>query len=103
MLEYRLTEHDDFTDYFVLVESSKTFSAKPKPLYATENLMRFAEWQHKLIIGVLSEEQVQGRHGFGLELFSRECAIKKVKQMYEHNMIDQNAIISCTADVDEIS
>jgi hypothetical protein len=33
MLEFRLTELDPYVDKFVIIESTKTFTGKPKPLY----------------------------------------------------------------------
>ena len=102
MLEFRLTEHDPFTDYFILIECNKTHSAKPKQLYASNNIDRFTKWKDKLIIVVIDEKLIQNIHGCGLEAFSRECAIKKVKELYDNNIIDSNTILSCVADVDEI-
>ena len=102
LLEFRLTEHDSFTDYFILVESKKTFSGKAKELHATNNLSRYEKWKDKLIIFVIDENEITNRHGFGLEDYSRECAIKKVKEMYDEGKIDSNTIVSCVADTDEI-
>lgn len=102
MLEFRLTEHDVFTDYFILIESKKSFSAKPKELYATNNIDRFSKWKDKLIIVIVDENEISKRHGFGLEDYSRECGIKKVKELYETGLLDANTIISCVADTDEI-
>ena len=44
MLELRLGTLDAVVDYFVLVESPRTFSGMPKPLYYAENKDRFAKW-----------------------------------------------------------
>lgn len=102
LLEFRLTEHDPFTDYFILVESKKTFSAKPKELNATNNIERFHKWKDKLIIVIADENEISKKHGFGLEEYSRECAIKKIQELYEIGLIDYNTIVSCVADTDEI-
>lgn len=102
MLEFRLTEHDPFTDYFILVECNKTHSGKLKELNATNNIERFHKWKDKLIIVILDEKLIQNKYGCGLEAFSRDSAIQKVKELYDDNIIDSNTIVSCVADVDEI-
>ena len=102
LLEFRLEEHDPFVDLFILVESKKTFSAKPKPLYATENIERYERWAHKLIIVVVDEEDIQKKHGFGLEEYSRHIGIQKIKDLLNEKKIDSNDILSVVSDVDEI-
>ncbi len=49
MLKFRLTEHNDFVDTFILVEATKTFSGKPKPLYFQDNKEMFSEFLHKIV------------------------------------------------------
>ncbi len=49
ILEIRLNILDPYVDYFVLGESTKTFSGKYKPLYYKENKERFKKWNHKII------------------------------------------------------
>ena len=102
LLEFRLTEHDPFTDYFILVECRKSFSARPKKLYATDNITRYEKWKDKLIIVVLDDNKIKNKHGLGLEDYSRECAIKEVKKLYEKGWIDSQTLVSCVADTDEI-
>lgn len=48
LLELRLNELDAVVDIFVLVEATKTFQKKPKPLYYHENKMRFERFHHKI-------------------------------------------------------
>jgi len=48
LLEIRFNILDEFVDKFVLVESSKTFSNKPKPLYFLENKERYSKFLHKI-------------------------------------------------------
>tara|TARA_Y100000389_G_C17407126_1_gene488706 strand:+ start:323 stop:1168 length:846 start_codon:yes stop_codon:yes gene_type:complete len=102
LLEFRLTEHDSFTDFFVLVESKKSFSAKHKKLYATENISRYEKWKDKLIVVVLDDKELKDKHGLGLEDYSRERAIKKVKELFDEGRIDSHTLVSCVADTDEI-
>jgi beta-1,4-mannosyl-glycoprotein beta-1,4-N-acetylglucosaminyltransferase len=49
MLEFRMEEHNDYFDYFVLVESELTHSGLKKPLYFLENKSRFSKFSHKII------------------------------------------------------
>ena len=48
MLEIRLNVLNDVVDYFVLAESTRTFTGKPKPLYFEENKDRFKNFSHKI-------------------------------------------------------
>jgi len=48
LLEIRLNVLNDVVDYFVLTESTRTFTGKPKPLYYDENKDRFKEFSHKI-------------------------------------------------------
>ncbi len=49
LLKVRFEELYDHVDYFVLVESTETFSAEPKPLYYQENKHLFTKYQDKII------------------------------------------------------
>lgn len=49
LLELRLNILDQNVDFFVLAESTETFTGIPKPLYYQENKERFAKWNHKII------------------------------------------------------
>ena len=48
LLEIRLNELDSVVDKFVLVESTKSFQKKPKPLYFNENKERFKKFLPKI-------------------------------------------------------
>lgn len=49
LLEIRLNELDSVVDKFVLVEATKTFQKKDKPLYFAENKERFKKFEDKII------------------------------------------------------
>lgn len=49
LLEIRLNELDSVVDKFVLVEATKTFQKKDKPLYYEENKERFKDFEDKII------------------------------------------------------
>ncbi|KAI1180579.1 glycosyltransferase family 17 protein [Nemania sp. FL0916] len=48
-LEIRLNGTYDYVDYFVIVESSKTFTNRDKPLFIKDNMDRFAAYRDKII------------------------------------------------------
>ena len=48
LLEIRLNILNNFVDRFVLVEATKTFTNKPKPLHFNENKERFSKFLHKI-------------------------------------------------------
>jgi beta-1,4-mannosyl-glycoprotein beta-1,4-N-acetylglucosaminyltransferase len=49
LLKIRLNELDKVVDKFVLVEATRTFQKKEKPLYFNENKHLFKEFEHKII------------------------------------------------------
>lgn len=49
VLKIRLEELYNDVDYFVVVEATKTFSGKPKPLYFAENSATFEKYRDKII------------------------------------------------------
>jgi beta-1,4-mannosyl-glycoprotein beta-1,4-N-acetylglucosaminyltransferase len=55
LLELRLRELDSVVDHFVLVEATRTFQKKAKPLYYDENKERFKDFSHKIIHVVVDQ------------------------------------------------
>ena len=49
LLEFRLKYLDKFVDYFVIVESTKTFTGKKKELFYLENKKSFKKYQKKIL------------------------------------------------------
>jgi hypothetical protein len=49
LLEIRLNELNDVVDYFVLVESTRSFQNKPKECHYLNNKHRFKNFNHKII------------------------------------------------------
>ncbi|KAJ2894874.1 glycosyl transferase family 17 protein [Zalerion maritima] len=52
-LEIHLETLYDYVDYFVIVEATKTFTSRPKPLHLSENWDRFEKWRSKIIYHAL--------------------------------------------------
>lgn len=48
VLELRLAQLDSVVDFFVFIETDRTFQDKPKPLYYQDNKSRFSPWAHKI-------------------------------------------------------
>lgn len=55
LLEIRLNVLDPYVDFFVICESTETFSGNPKPLYYQDNKERFAKWRHKILHLVIDD------------------------------------------------
>jgi len=55
LLEIRLNILDPVVDKFVIVEATKTFVGKPKPLYFKDKQERFAKWKDKIVHYVVDE------------------------------------------------
>ena len=49
LLSYRLKILNDVVDYFVIVECTRTFVGREKPLIFEENKANYAEYSHKII------------------------------------------------------
>ncbi len=58
LLEMRLNILDPYVDYFIIVESTETFSGLSKPLYYAENKDRFKQWHHKIIHHVIDDTPI---------------------------------------------
>lgn len=58
-LEIRMGQLWDQVDYFVVVEATRTFTNKPKPLYVQEQLHRFERFYPKLIYHVLDVDKLK--------------------------------------------
>ncbi len=99
LLELRLNELNDIVDYFVLVESVKTQSLLPKPLYFSENKERYARFLHK-IIHIVIEDCPSNNEGnlWKMENFQRTEGYK----MGLSQLDIKNTDIILASDMDEI-
>jgi len=55
LVELRFEELYDSVDYFLVVESTKTFTGKPKRLFFNENINRFSKWADKIYTHVVDD------------------------------------------------
>lgn len=96
LLEYRLHLLYDVVDYFVLVESTRTFTNKPKPLYYLENSEAFKQYQSK-IIHVLVDTMPDTNNAWECERFQRNAIDRGIRMC---NLEQTDYVI--ISDVDEI-
>ena len=104
LLKYRLHIMNPYVDFFVLVESTHTFSGKEKPLVYNENKELFAEFNDKIIHIIVHDlpykyPQINynNRDQWRNETFQRDCIVHGLKQI----QFEDEDIIMIT-DVDEI-
>lgn len=55
VLELRLNILNNYVDYFIIIESTKTFSGINKPLYYNENKLRYLKFNNKIIHCIINE------------------------------------------------
>jgi beta-1,4-mannosyl-glycoprotein beta-1,4-N-acetylglucosaminyltransferase len=96
MLEFRLKELYNDIDYFILVESTKTFTNKDKILYYEENKNMFKKYSDK-IIHIIIEDSPNDINPWNVESFQRNCIDRGINKL---SLYDNDLII--ISDVDEI-
>lgn len=94
MLDLRFKLHDPFVDYFVLIESTKTFTGKLKSLTFKENSNLFERFRPK-IIHVVVDEFPETNDPFEREYFQRHQLLEIARRAED----DDTFII---ADADEL-
>ena len=72
LLQLRLNELAGVVDKFVLVEATRTFTNKPKPLFFQENRARFREFESR-ITHVIVEDSPNVADPWAVEHFQRNC------------------------------
>lgn len=96
LLEIRLNILNPYVDYFVIVESTRTFNGNPKKLYYDENKERYAQFKDKIIhIKVENMPDPTGGNAWIPEVFQREQISRGLK-----NCVDGDIIM--VSDMDEI-
>lgn len=75
ILKLRMNILNDVVDYFVISESTVTFSGDPKPLFYNENKEMFKEFEHKIIHNIVEDTPMD------CDAFTRDhhqkCAVAK--------------------------
>jgi beta-1,4-mannosyl-glycoprotein beta-1,4-N-acetylglucosaminyltransferase len=93
LLEIRLNIMNDYVDYFVLTESTVTFSGLDKPLYYQENKDQFEKFNDKIIHVIVDD--TPDKNPFERDVFQKNAIIRGLQ-----NCEDADIII--TSDIDEI-
>jgi beta-1,4-mannosyl-glycoprotein beta-1,4-N-acetylglucosaminyltransferase len=105
-LEIRLNTTYDFVDYFVIVESPKTFTNLDKPLVIKDNLDKFAAYRDKIIYHTL--EIPPGFHSdranpaWAWEDLQRNAMYDQVLPRLKGSQAPVHGDVIIVADVDEI-
>jgi beta-1,4-mannosyl-glycoprotein beta-1,4-N-acetylglucosaminyltransferase len=104
LLNYRLNILNDVVDYFVLVESTHTFTGKEKELYFNENKNLFEKFKHKMIHVILDDFPFKypninynNNEQWENERFQRNCIDRGIQKL---SLDDDDIII--ISDLDEI-
>ncbi|KAI0009133.1 glycosyltransferase family 17 protein [Xylariaceae sp. FL0662B] len=105
-LEIRLNTTYNYVDFFVVVESKKTFTNHDKPLVIKENMDRFSPYRNKIIY-----HELEIPHGFhsdrpnpswAWEDLQRDATYKQVFPLLEGPQAPSSGDVLTVADVDEI-
>lgn len=72
LLEIRLNELSGVVDKFVLVEATKTFSNKPKPLYYENNKERYSNFKDR-IIHIIVDDSPDTDNPWVLDHYQKNC------------------------------
>ena len=107
LLSYRLHILKNVVDYFVIVESTHTFSGKEKPLFFHENKDKFADFADKIIHIVVDDLPHKYPHidyknfysgeQWQNEIFQRNAISRGIEKLH----LDDHDIL-IISDVDEI-
>lgn len=95
ILDIRLAELDPLVDFFVLVEATRTFTGRPKPLYYADNRQRYARYADKIIHVVVDDLPLDAPTHWIRESYQRDCIMRGLTEARP----DDRIIIS---DCDEI-
>ncbi len=78
LLELKLAEMSPWVDYFVIVESSLTFTGLPKPLYFGEAKARYGPYLPKILHVVVDEFPDHIDSAWAREFYQRDMAIAAI-------------------------
>ncbi|WPH04448.1 glycosyltransferase family 17 protein [Acrodontium crateriforme] len=103
-LEIRLNTLASYVDYFVIVESDKTFTGLPKPLYLKDNWEKFALFHDKIIHRIVEDPgESVGPRTWDHEDFLRNAMFDKVfPSLVGTSQEARRGDVLIVSDVDEI-
>lgn len=94
LLELRLHELTGVVDRFVVVEATRTFTGKPKPLHFQENAQLFRTFNDQ-IIHVVVDDLPASTNPWDLEDFQRDCLARGLRGCQPDDLV-------LVSDADEI-
>lgn len=96
LLKYRLELLNEYVDYFIIVESTKTFMYKDKPLLFNQNKSEFSKFSDK-IIHIIVDDMPSNTNPWNNEAHQRNCIMRGIHRL---NLTNDDVIL--ISDVDEI-
>lgn len=102
LLEIRLNILDNYVDYFVIIESTESFSGLPHTLCYKENIERFTKWKDKIIYYVVDDfpedkellslaennsNVGSGEHYWVREFYQKESAKKALNNLNDTDIV----------------
>ena len=102
-LEIRLNTLYDFVDYFIIVESPKTFQGNKKPLIIKESWHKFRRYHDKMIYHELTYPATfNPRRAWDYEDLQRDATYEQVMLQLQGQRAPNKMDVIIVADVDEI-
>ncbi|KAM3077442.1 hypothetical protein ACMFMG_006785 [Clarireedia jacksonii] len=101
-LEIRLNTLSDHVDYFVIVESNITFTARPKPLHFPDNQSRFSQFSSKIIYHLLENPPLKSHRTWDYEDHQRNAMFTQVIPQLNGAQTANMGDVLLISDVDEI-
>ncbi|RSL97130.1 hypothetical protein CDV31_013198 [Fusarium ambrosium] len=101
-LEIRINELHHHVDYFVIVESTHTFTGSDKPLHVKESLGSFDKFRHQIIHHVLVDENLEFNTTWDREEFQRNAMFDQVFPKLAGPQKPNHGDVIMVSDMDEI-
>lgn len=86
LLELRLNELWDVVDVFVIVEATKTFTGKSKPMCLRDHAERLSKYMHKIRY-VVVEDFPEGMSNWGKEEYQRNAIKKELTDVVPNDIL----------------
>lgn len=101
-LEIRLNTLADQVDYFVVVESSITFTGHSKPLHFLDNQSRFSQFSSKIMYHLLEDPPLTSHRTWDYEDHQRNAMFTQVIPQLDGNQTANMGDVLIVSDIDEI-
>lgn len=102
LLEIRLGQMAPYVDYFVVLESDRTFTDKPKPLYIEENWDVFKPYHKQIIRRTMDLTTGDFKSAWNRESASRNAMFSQVVPFLTGDQAAEEDDVLLVSDVDEL-